>query len=156
MTEDIKAKLEKAAEYIIETSARETTSGSYIMYPDDIPAEIIPPDLYIEHLGGIVKIMQEYEAVTDIEIHSGDALDFTVLLDYCPNFEPDADERDDYPDDREILDPLASRRVEEASLTLAEPKPTLMERLEAGKRKAAEHHKPDNSTQKSKKREGLE
>jgi len=31
-----------------------------------------------------------------------------------------------------------------------------MERLEAGKRKAAEHHKPDNSTQKSKKREGLE
>jgi len=47
-------------------------------------------------------------------------------------------------------------RLEKALPSLAEPKPTLAERLEAGKRKAAEHHKPDNSTQKSKKREGLE
>ena len=296
MTEDIKNKLEETAAYIITKCARETTSGNYFIYPEDIPAEILPADLYYEHLDSIVKIMLEYEAIAEVDKSEYDSLDVMVYLDYCPKFEPDADERDDYPDDREILDPLTTRRVkvnyeltavtkdenalfysslkperdretgcighlradfgtegnkfwsswedhapeiktqafkdefdgiinslrengilknlytmsvycydhhkeaklndgrdneygfkiktdnhiyylrcitrrkdynlycyaydrsrlEKALPSLAEPKPTLAERLEAGKRKAAEHHKPDNSTQKSKKREGLE
>jgi len=113
MTDDIKNKLEKAAEYIIETSSRETTSGNYFVYADDIPAEIIPANLYAKHLSDIVEILREYEAVAEVDVSPYDSLDIMIYLDYCPNFEPDGDERDDYPDDREILDPLTTRRVKD-------------------------------------------
>lgn len=110
---ELKNKLENAARYIIETSAQETTSGNYITYTGDIPEEIISPKLFSKHIQDIAGIVQEYEAVLDIIVGDG-SIDVVMGLDYCPNFEPDADERDEYPDDREILDPLKTRRTFES------------------------------------------
>ena len=110
MTDDIKANLEKAAEYIIATSARETTSGNYIIYPDDIPAEIISADLYEEHLSDIVEIMLEYDAVAEADIGADGSIDTLMFLNYCPNYIPLAEEEGEYPDDRIILDPLATKQ----------------------------------------------
>jgi len=45
----LKDKLEKVAEYIIEKSARETTSGNYITYAEEIPSELITLDEYMRH-----------------------------------------------------------------------------------------------------------
>ena len=108
--EDIKAKLEKAAEYIITTSARETTSGNYITHPDDIPAEIITADLYEKHLSDIVEIMLEYDAVAEADIGADGSIDTLMFLSYCPNYIPLAGEEDEYPDDRIIPDPLTTRQ----------------------------------------------
>jgi len=142
MTKDMKNTLENAAKYIIETSARETSTGNWITYPEDMPAGIISAELFSKHKDQIIDMMLEYEAVAEAVSGSDGCIDVIMYLDYCPNFEPHEDERDDYPDDREILDPLGSRRESEKP----EPaKPTLAERLEEGKRRAALHEKPVNT-----------
>jgi len=101
-------KLEKAAAYILETSARETISGHYVIYANDVPAEILTPELFATHIDAIVEILSEYGAVLDIEVIDG-AIDMVMGLAYCPNYEPFPEEVDEYPDDREIEDPLATR-----------------------------------------------
>jgi len=147
---DIQSKLEKAAAFIIETGARETTSGHYYIYAEEIPPEILTPEQYKQNLDGIIGILQEYEAIGDIEVMDDGTVDMIVYLEYCPNYEPDADEREEglYPDDREILDPLTTRRrpeTLESAIVDTSAKPTLAERLEEGKRRAAQHEKPDNT-----------
>ena len=137
MTGELRATLEKAAAYIIETCARETTSGNYVIDPDDIPAAVILPDLYKEHLGGIVEIMREHGAVAGAETGGDGSIDVTLYLDHCPNFEPDADEEADHP-------PHGAAKDE------TDAKPTLAERLEAGRRKAARQGRPDEPANKAK------
>jgi hypothetical protein len=142
---DLERQLEKAAAFIVETCARETTSGNYFIYPEEIPAEIISSDLYCKHKARIVEIMLEYEAIGEVDVSEYDSLDVMVYLDYCPNFEPLPEESDDFPPDREILDPLATRRKgspEKAGIAKEpETKPSLMERLEEGRRKAEQQDK---------------
>jgi len=106
---ELESKLENAARYIIETSARNTTSGNYITYTGDVPEEIISPELFSKHIQEIADIMQEYEAVLDIDVESGESIDVVMGLAYCPNYEPWDSEREEYPDDREIFDPLKTR-----------------------------------------------
>jgi len=103
--------LEKAAAYILEKSARETLSGMYIISANDIPADILPPELFAKHIDAIVEILSEYGAVLDIAVTPDGAIDITLGLAYCPNYEPFPEEVEsgEYPDDREIEDPLATR-----------------------------------------------
>ena len=103
------AMLEKAAAHILETSARETMSGSYAMYADDIPADIISQTLFLKHIDTIAGILSEYGAVLDIDISPDDGIYMVLGLAYCPNYEPSPEEADEYPDDRQILNPLESR-----------------------------------------------
>lgn len=102
--------LEKAAEYIIETSARETTTGSWITYADDIPSDILTPDLFDEHIDDIFALILNYESVSYAEINDDGYLDVVMFLAYCPNYEVMPGEEDEYPEDREILNPLEGRR----------------------------------------------
>ena len=148
MSKEINGKLERAAAFIIETGARETTTGHYYIYPDEIPEEIISPRLFRQYSNNVVDVLKQYEAIGDIEVMLDGTIDIIIYLDYCPNYEPDADEREDYPDDRAILDPLQSRRVNETTDgALAEPgsRPTLAERLNEGKRKAAQQDSVDKA-----------
>ena len=151
---ELESKLENAARYIIETSARNTTSGNYITYTGDVPANIISPELFSKHVQDIADIMQEYEAVLDIIVEDG-SIDVVMGLAYCPNFEPWEEEKDEYPDDREIEDPLKTRFSDnkEDSTKLAK-KPSLLDKVEAGKQKAALQTQPDK--EKNKKQEVLE
>jgi hypothetical protein len=143
---DIQNKIERAAAYIVETSARDTTSGNWITYAEDLPAEIISPDEYIRHYDAIVKTLHEYEAVADIETTPDGTVDIVMYLAYCPNYEPHGDELDEYPDGREILDALKSRAIHENAKDAPVSKtPTLAERLEEGRRRAAQHEKPINN-----------
>jgi len=144
MTEELKNMLENAARYIIETSARETSTGNWITYPEDMPAGVIPADLFLQHKEQIIEIMLEYDAVAEAEPGSDGSIDVIMYLGYCPNFVPDADERDEYPDDRAILDPLQSMRGPDEAESVP-TRPSLAERLEEGKRRAAEHTKPENT-----------
>jgi len=114
---DLRETLEKAAALIIETSVRETLSGNWITYADEIPNEIISPELYQKHINDIVMIMTEHDAVADIAVSPDGTVDMCLYLAYCPNYEHSEDEQD--------------------------TKPTLVERLEEGKRKAAQHEKPE-------------
>ena len=110
ITGELKSTLENAARYIIETSARETSGGNYITYTGDVPEEIISPELFTKYMKSIAGIMEEYEAVADVIVDK-DSIDVNMYLDYCPNYEPFAEELDDYPPDRKIEDPLHTRRV---------------------------------------------
>jgi len=89
--------------------------------------------------------MWEYEAVADIEIEPDGAVDLVMYLAYCPNYEPWEEERDEYPEDREILDPLKSRTTSEKTNS-QESKPTLMARLEENKQKVASQEQSRKST----------
>jgi len=152
---ELKSKLENAARYIIETSARETSSGNYITYIGDVPDDIISPTLFSKHINDIADIMQEYEAVLDIIVEPEGAIDVVMGLAYCPNFEPHPEEADEYPDGREILDPLKSRFTPETeNPQSSDKKSSLMDKVEVGKQKAAQHAKP--AKEKTKKQEVLE
>ena len=107
MDNSLETKLENAARYIIKKSAEETTSGNYITYSGDIPEDIISPELFSKHIQDIADIMQSYESVLDIIVEDG-SIDVIMGLAYCPNYEPWEEEKDDYPPDRKILDPLKS------------------------------------------------
>ena len=139
MSDELKVKLKKAAEYIVETSARNTTSGTYTISALDIPAEIISPELYAEHISIIADIMVDYDAVVDVEITACDSIVTSIYLDYCPNFESSLGEQDDYPDDREILDPSSIKPKPEKPQ--AQPatieKLTLTQQLAAAKKAVA-------------------
>ena len=111
--------LEKAAAFIIESSARETSSGNWITYADEIPNEIISPELYMKHINDVVEIMTEHDAVADVMVSPDGTVDMCLYLAYCPNYEPSDYEQD--------------------------TKPTLAKRLEEGKRRAAQHDKPENT-----------
>ena len=145
---DMRGKLENAAAYIVETSARETMSGNYITYPEEMPAEIIPPELYKRHIGDIVKIMRGYESVADVDVTADGTVDICLYLDYCPNYEPCVEECDEYPGDRKILDPMKLKTVLNETVAASSDKSgklSLTERIEEGKRRAAQHEKPENT-----------
>jgi len=55
-----KIEIENVAKYIIETGARETTSGNYIFYPEYIPVNIISVDNYKRNTERIVDILHMY------------------------------------------------------------------------------------------------
>ena len=152
MTDELISKLEKAAKHIIVTSATETTSGNYVICPADIPADIISTNMYFEHVGSIEKIMHMYDSVADTEVSPDGSMDTVIHLAYCPNFEPQPEEEDEYPLDRMIhADPLMPMRTTKSIrevLGIPERKPTLMERLEEGRRKAEQQHDPDKKQQK--------
>ena len=146
-------RLEKAAEIAIDTGARFTISGNFAINESDMPPDVLSQREFKRHITEIAGIVSEYAAVADVEVTPDGIIDLTYYLDYCPNYEPDADRREDYPDDRKILDPLKTRRplIISAVETPDKPvKPTLAERLKEGKRKAALHVKPDNKHKLSK------
>jgi hypothetical protein len=155
---DIQSKLEKAAAFIIETSARETSSGNWITCAGEIPGEIISQGAYLRHFDEIVEILQEYEAVADIVTEPDGTVDMILYLAYCPNYEPHEAELDEYPDDREILDALKSRqtkacdtysqvgnRQENSRATAPKGRPSLSERLLENKQRASRQEKPDTT-----------
>ena len=136
MTDELRAKLVRTAEYIIEKSATETTSGNHVTYAHDIPADILSRELFWEHIEDIAEIMREYESVIDVDVSPYYSMDVGLYLDYCPNFEPEPDE--DISPVTEFLDPL-KRKDDIVHEDICTARPTLAERLEEGKRKAAQH-----------------
>jgi len=145
MIDNLTGKLEKAAEYIIQTSANETLSGNYYFYPEDMPKEILPPRQFAQYKSSIMDIMREYEAVAEVELGDHGCIDVLMYLDYCPNYERDKEEEanGEYPPDRIILDPLNTRQhpIREENRD-DKGKPTLMERLAENKTKAASQGQP--------------
>lgn len=131
----LKEKLEKAAAYIIETSARETTTGHYLTYADDIPSDILAPELFENNKNAIIKLMEEYASLAEAEVCSDGAIDAIMYLDYCPNYESDPGEVEeglsyDMPD-RDILDPLEKLPNEkEETLPTTDGKPSLIGQLQ--------------------------
>ena len=109
MDEAATGRLEKAAAYIIETSARETQTGSYLTYADDMPEDIISPKAFAEYIKDIEDIIAEYGAVLDVEISTDGTIDVNMFLAYCPNYVPLDEETGDFPEDRPIFDPLLTR-----------------------------------------------
>ncbi len=148
-------KISKAAAYIVETSARETLYGNYITYPDSIPDDIMTESEFLKYKDRIADELYGYEAVAQVDIEDDGAIDVTMYLAYCPNYEPDRDERDEYPDDREILDALSSKIVPVPAPekpTSPERKPSLLEKLAQNKQKAA----AQPSAGGSRKKDGME
>jgi len=109
MNKTVTERLEKAAAYIVEMSARETTTGNYITHPDNIPADILSPSLFSKHIDTIVYMVSDYGAVLDIEVTPDGAIDVIMGLGYCPNYAAMPGEEDAYPDDRQILNPLLTK-----------------------------------------------
>jgi hypothetical protein len=144
MTDELRVKLEKAAEHIITTSAKETATGTYYFHPEEIPADIISEDLFIKYQETIMEIMFKYDSVADVEIDPDGTMNTMMFTDYCPNYLPHPEEADEYLPDREIFDPIASRHKSKNDQTLPLPvKLTLGARLEAAKIKAAQQDIPD-------------
>ena len=158
--------LEKAAAYILETSARETTSGNYITYANDLPADVISPELFAANIDTIAGILSEYGAVLDIEVSDG-AIDMIVGLAYCPNYEPFPEEDDEYPDDRETSDPLATRgegilqggfpaqNKSGQKLSAPEEKPSVLKQIREAQSKSQSHHDKAAMPQKNKAHEEI-
>lgn len=142
--DELKSKLEKVAAFIVETCAGATTSGNYILDASDFPSDMITPDLLKQNINTVVEMLYEYEAVADVVVGSEGSIDICMYLAYCPNYEPWREEADEYPPNREILDPLKSKRVPESEPKPA-VKPTLAEKLEANKQKAARQGQPDTA-----------
>jgi len=148
MTDELRDKLIKTAEYIIDTCAWETTSGNYIIYPGEIPADIISTNLYLEHIDSIAVIMRQYISVADVEVGSDGCIDTIMYLAYCPNLDPDTEGLDEYPGERIILygdlfTKRSSRSIAEAHdlEDIGIKKTTLMERLEECKRRVERESK---------------
>ena len=137
MIADNKDMIEKAAAYIIETGANSTESGDYIFYAEEMPEDIMPLESFRKNIVGIARAMQEYEAAADVEVTGDGEIGTVFYLDYCPNYVSYAGEAGDFLKGREILDALKSKRGPEKP-------PTLAERLNEGKRRAALHDKPEN------------
>lgn len=112
--DELKSILGKIAEYLIETEAQVTSSGNFIIYPNDFKTDFIAPEFFSEHIHTIAEMMLEYSAVAEADVLPDGSLDVLMYLAYCPNFEPDPVEADEYPPDREILDPLTTKRVPES------------------------------------------
>jgi len=153
--------LEKTVAYILETSARETTSGNYITYANDLPADVISPELFAANIDTIAGILSEYGAVLDIDVYDG-AIDMIVGLAYCPNYEPFPEEDDEFPDDRETSDPLATRgevvlqggfpALSESgqSLSASEEKPSVMKQIRDAQNAPKPHKDKSAAPQKNK------
>lgn len=105
----LETKLEKAAEYIVETSARETTTGSWTTHSGDIPSDILTQDLFDKHINDIFGLVINYGAVSYAEIGNDGCIDTVMFLAYCPNYEASPGEEDEYPEDRVILNPLETK-----------------------------------------------
>ena len=107
VTDDLADRLKKATEYIISNGAVDTTSGNYIFRVGSIPTDILTPEEFVANMQAIAELAEFYEAVTDVDISDG-TIDVNFYLDYCPNYEPWYEELAQFPDDREILDPLTN------------------------------------------------
>jgi hypothetical protein len=151
--------LEKAAAFIVERSAGETTSGNYITYMGDLPADIISPGAFAENVEDIAAIVAEYEAVVDIEVTSDGAIDINMGLDYCPNFDATLEADGDYPDDRIIKDPLLTRAKGRQSPPMVnitgrdaeEEKPSVLKQIRDAQNAPQPHRKPKEPGQNKKK-----
>lgn len=105
LTAETRERLEKAVEFIVKTCAEKTHSGTYLINANDIPSGLLTPELFAEHQNLICDMMMKYESVALAEIDF-DAIDATMHLDFCPNYEPTPEEMDEYPDNRVMRDPL--------------------------------------------------
>jgi hypothetical protein len=130
-------KISRAAAYIVETSAFGTMYGNYITYPGDIPDDIMTADEFEKYRSRIADELLEYEAVAQVDLDDDGSIDVTMHLAYCPNYIPDIEERDQFPDDREILDALKSKVVHESKESQPERKPSLLDKLELNKQRVA-------------------
>jgi hypothetical protein len=147
-------KISKAAAYIVETSALCTEYGNYITYPGGIPDDIMTADEFKKYKDRIADEILEYEAVAQVDVGDDCSIDVTMYLAYCPNYIPHPEEREEYPDDREILDALQSKAVREPEKPpFPERKPSLLGKLEQNKQKAAQAGRPDASERKPSGRE---
>ena len=118
ISKDLMETLVETAVYIIDISLREASSGNWIIYAEDIPTEIISPELYKNHINDIINIMLEHKAVADIVVSPDGTVDMCMYLAYCQSYEP-------FEDDHYI-------------------KSTLADRLDEGKRRAAQNEQSEN------------
>jgi hypothetical protein len=88
---DAAAKLEKAAAYIVKKCADETASGTYFVHSDDIPDDILTPELFTAHINRIAEMMKAHESVAEADVEDG-TISVVMYLDYCPNYEPAPEE----------------------------------------------------------------
>jgi hypothetical protein len=52
---DVSAKLEKAAAYIVKKCTDETASGTYFVHSDDVPDDILTPELFRVHITSLPR-----------------------------------------------------------------------------------------------------
>ena len=99
-------KLIKAAEYVIESSARETTSGVMYTHPSNIPVEIMTLDEFTSHVEEVANIISSYKSVLDVDYDDEGIIDVAMGSDYCPLYETICGE-DELDENRKIKNPLA-------------------------------------------------
>lgn len=121
--DELAKKLESVAAYIVEDGATATTSGVYTAYTNNIPADLLPPEMVEQYKEEIESLLFTYDAVADVELDEDDNFDVTYYLGYCPNYEPDREEADEYPEDREIFAPLSREAHDTMLAMLAECRP---------------------------------
>ena len=98
-------KFKKAAEYVIVSSARETTSCVMYTHPSNIPGEIMPPDEFTSHVVEIANIISSYKSVLDVDYDDEGIIDVAMGSDYCPLYETICGE-DELDETRQIKNPL--------------------------------------------------
>ena len=76
-------KLKKAAEYVIVSSARETTSGVMYTRPSNIPSEIMSPDEFTSHVEKIANIISSYKSILNVDYDDEGIIGVAIGSDYC-------------------------------------------------------------------------
>lgn len=71
VSDEVNDILEGAVKYIVKKCASETESGTYYVHADDFPEDILPPGLFMEHIGTIADMMLGYESVAEADVEDG-------------------------------------------------------------------------------------
>lgn len=81
-------KVIQIANYIVKSACENTSSGSWIIYPDDISVKFnISEDEYISLIGYVIEELQTRKEILDLVDVGDGTLDLGLALNYCPNYE---------------------------------------------------------------------
>jgi len=85
VTEQVKAVLEKAADYMVKKCTAETESGTYFIHADDFPEDILPPEVFAENIRALADIVLCHKPVAEADVEDG-CIFIVMYLEYCPNY----------------------------------------------------------------------
>lgn len=114
-------------DHIVQQGVSNTTQGNWIIDFEEIPAELMTPWQLKHNQEQIADLLSQREEVADVVINDG-CFDVCYYLSYCPNYEPSQDELDNWTDGGET--------------PAYEEKPSVLARLQEGKKAAAQEAKP--------------
>ena len=116
---ELENSLKRITAHIFQEGSQNTTQGNWIMGFDDFPPELGGADFIAANHRDILRLLEQTDAVADVELSNG-GFDVCDYLDYCPNAERDE------PDSPKDVPPISNTAR----------KPSILARLEDGKKAA--------------------